>query len=339
MLNSGSIIDCPVTSRDVILSDSIYGPAEQSLKGRTTNRAGQDNRTWEPTEVVEKPIHEMHSDVMYLSGMPFLVSVFTPIDLTSVRILKGSRNHPNIRAGLDEQLNTVERAGLTVTTINCDGEFDADQVQGPMTNRGIRVNICGPEAHVPVAERKVRLVNERCRAILAGLPYRLPSKLVAYLVMFVVFCLNCVPVQAAGFSISPREWLTGRKLKYKRDLRFEFGSYIQARTPRVVSNSMQPRTEGDIALLSTGNVEGTIWCYNLATDRVVQRNHWTVLPIPDVVIRHMNELSRRDRPNPDDDRVPDEEQPVQPDLGRLRGCTADGPTRTTASTTVGRSTR
>ena len=133
-----------------------------------------------------------------------------------------------------------------------------NQVQGPMRNRGIRVNICGPEAHVPVAERKVRLVKERCRAILAGLPYRLPIKLIAYLVMFVVFCLNCIPVQAAGFSMSPREWLTGRKLNYKRDLRFEFGSYIQARTPRVVS--MQPRTEGDIALLSIGNVEGTIWC-------------------------------------------------------------------------------
>ena len=135
MLNSGSIIDCPVTSRDVILSDSIYGPAEPSVKGRTTNRAGQDNRTWEPTEVVEKPILEMHTDIMYLSGMPFLLSVFTPIDLTSVTNLKGSRNHPNIRAGLDEQLNAVERAGLTVAAINCDGEFDADQVQGLMTNR------------------------------------------------------------------------------------------------------------------------------------------------------------------------------------------------------------
>ena len=99
--------------------------------------------------------------------------------------------------------------------------------------------------------------------------------------MFVVFCLNCVPPQAAEFSISPREWLTARKLNYKRDLRFEFRSYIQARTPRVISNSVQPRTEGGIAVLSTRNVDGTIWYYNLATDRVVQRNPWTVLPIPD----------------------------------------------------------
>ena len=180
---------------------------------------------------------------------------------------------------------------------------------------------------MPVVERKVRLVKERCRSILVGLPYRLPFKLLAYLVMFVVFCLNCVPVQAAGHVISPKEWLTGRKLSYKRDLRFEFGEYIQARTPRVVSNSMHPRTEGDIAVLSTGNVEGSIWCYNLATDRVVQRDRWTVLPIPDVVIQHMNRLSDGDKrenrvhldPDLQGEGIPGPEPPVQrvaiPDLG------------------------
>jgi len=155
-------------------------------------------------------------------------------------------------------------------------------------------NVVGPGQHEPVSERKIRLVKERTRSVLHSLPYTLPAKLLLYLVLFVTYCLNIIPVKCNGIHMSPREVLTGRKVNYKRDLRFQFGEYIQATTPNVVSNSMQSRTDGDIALLSAGNVEGTIYAYNIATKRIVKRDRWKVLPIPDIVIKIMNELAEGD---------------------------------------------
>ena len=66
--------------------------------------------------------------------------------------------------------------------------------------------------------------------------------------------------------------------------------------PNIRSNFMQARTDGDIAFLSTGNKEGTIYAYNLATGRIVKRDKWTVLPIPDIVVKHLNEIAASDNP-------------------------------------------
>ena len=98
------------------------------------------------------------------------------------------------------------------------------------------------------------MVKERTRAVLHSLPYMLPAKLLLCLVLFIVFCLNIVPVKCGGTYMSPKELMLQRKINYKRDLRFMFGEYIQATTPIIPSNSMHARTDGDIALLSTGNV-------------------------------------------------------------------------------------
>ena len=88
---------------------------------------------------------------------------------------------------------------------------------------------------------------------------------------------------------------------------------------------MQSRTDGDIALLSTGNVEGSIYAYNLATNRVVKRDRWQVLPIPDIVIQIMNKLAdeddAEDRVTRDltfrirDTEVTDTEDEVEDDIG------------------------
>ena len=84
--------------------------------------------------------------------------------------------------------------------------------------------------------------------------------------------------------------MTGRKLNYKRDLRFEFGSYIEARNP-YGDSSMTSRTSGMIPLLSTENIQGSVRCFSLDTKRVVVRDSWTVLPIPDIVISMLNKLA------------------------------------------------
>jgi len=243
----------------------------------------------------------MHADIMYIQSHAFLLGVFQPIDLTVVSTLDAGRQHPALRVAVEEQLNLVEKKGFQVPVLHCDNEFKDEHVEAAIGNRNMTFNVVGPGQHEPVSERKLRLVKERTRSVLHSLPYALPSKLLLYLVLFVTFGLNIIPVKCNGKYLSPREILTGRKVNYKRDLRFQFGEYIQATSPNVVSNTMQSRTDGDIALLSTGNIEGTIYAYNIATKRIVKRDRWKVLPIPDIVIKVMNELAEADDP---DRRVP-----------------------------------
>jgi hypothetical protein len=54
---------------------------------------------------------------------------------------------------------------------------------------------------------------------------------------------------------------------------------------------MNPQTVGAIALHPTGNEQGTYLFLNLNTGKVIARNQWTVLPMPDDVTTHVNQMS------------------------------------------------
>jgi len=58
----------------------------------------------------------------------------------------------------------------------------------------------------------------------------------------------------------------------------------------MITNTMSPRTQGAIALLPTGNLAGSVNFYSLNSKRVITRDHWTELSMPDVVIDHLNKL-------------------------------------------------
>ena len=248
-----------MTSQDLHTATKIYGQLVPELRGKAVKQRGNDTLSTEPSGPISKIATVMHTDIMFVNRS-FL--------LTIVSDLHGSHSTPHLRSTLDHHI--LHR-----------GVF----------SRGVQSTICGPGQHVPVIERKIRVVKERVRAHLSALPYKMPASLLLWLSYFVVFCLNCIPTSAGGFVISPREALTGRKLNFKRDLRFEFGEYIEDRNPNVIPNSMEPRTNSMIPLLSTGNQQGSVYCYNIATKRVVPRDHWAVLPIPDIVIAALNSIS------------------------------------------------
>jgi len=100
-----------------------------------------------------------------------------------------------------------------------------------------------------------------------------------------------IPGRQSTDNLSPREKLKGKKLDFKRDLRVEFGQYVQAKTPNKISNSTNERTEGCIALFPRDTATGSVEFLNLATLQVVTRDQWTELPIPDIVIKRMNDLA------------------------------------------------
>ena len=66
-----------------------------------------------------------------------------------------------------------------------------------------------------------------------------------WLTQFCVNGINATPTTSYENAISPKERLTGRKIDEIKDLKHEFGEYVQI--------------HAGIALLLTGNADGTWW--------------------------------------------------------------------------------
>ena len=88
-------------------------------------------------------------------------------------------------------------------------------------------------------------------------------------------------------KVSPHGKFTGMKLDYHRDLRCGYGDYVQATVPNT-DNSLSPRTFGCIALLPTGNTTGSVKMWCLATQSVITRDQFRILPMPDLVCSYIS---------------------------------------------------
>ena len=101
--------------------------------------------------------------------------------------------------------------------------------------------------------------------------------------------------------VAPREAFNGTRLDYKRDLGLKFGEYCEVHEQYLVTNTMAPRTRPAIALMSKGNKQGSWQFMALDTFRVITRDHWTKLPMPDSVVKMLNDKAKLGKkPVPDE---------------------------------------
>lgn len=96
-------------------------------------------------------------------------------------------------------------------------------------------------------------------------------------------------------ELSPRTIISGLTLDYNKHCRLEFGEYVQ--THEEHDNSMASRSTGAIALRRTGNEQGGHYFLNLTSGKVLNRSHWTPLPMPQNVIDRVHVLAIRSHAN------------------------------------------
>jgi hypothetical protein len=291
MINHGSIINCPITAKNVSDAEAIFGPALGSVRGKTKrNTPPSPPINYLPREVTSNLV--LHIDIMFVGGSAYLISVSTPLALTVVNELgraKGSRSMPNILRCLFGQIDLYTSRGFKITTVITDNEGGIISASSQLHARGIILNPVGPGAHVPVVERKIQEVKDRCRSIINTLPYKLALHLFVYLIMFVVSRINMMPHQAGFSNVSPLEAFSGRKVDFKRDLRIGFGEY--AEVFNITSdNSMKPRTSAAISLGPVGNVSGSVRFLSLASNKIIIRDQFVILPANDHIIKTMADL-------------------------------------------------
>ena len=114
--------------------------------------------------------------------------------------------------------------------------------------------------------------------------------------MSVLFCVSRINFQVSqsrNGGASPRELFSGRKVDGGLDFRAGYGDYAQC-TVANTDNSMAARTDDCVVALPTGNRTGTVKMLSTATGRIVSRDQFKILPMPESAIARLNELARRE---------------------------------------------
>ena len=263
------------------------------------------------------------ADVMYINKLPFFVTMSRNLKFSTAELMLDQK-----QATMVDHVKRIQsiyhKRGFRVSTFLMDGQFDV--IRGDLADMNIMLNTVPRGEHVPEIERHIRTIKERVRCVYATLPFtKIPKRMLVKLVYFSVFWLNSFPAHdGVSATLSPRSIVHGTNIDFAKHAKLEFGSYVQAHEEH--DNTMATRTTGAIALRPTGNNQGGYYLYSLSTGKVLNRNHWTVLPMPNEVIDRVHVLARRaaanltfaDRdgaviPNDDDDDDDDTDHDYVPD--------------------------
>ena len=299
ILKTSSLPNCPVSPRDVLIANELFGPDVGSLKGKTTHRAPPivDSPVSVDLTTILKHYGEVTLcvDFMYVNKVPLLVTLSRNIKFGTVEAV-ADRKETTILKCIKGAVALYRKAGFTVTTALMDGEFVP--LCGGLAELGLRLNETSRDEHIGDIERYIRTVKERMRATYNTLLFqKIPARLVVEMAKTAVFWLNAFPAAGgASRELSPRIIVTGQQVDYKRHCRFQFGEYAQ--THEEHNNSMNPRTVGAIALRPVGNGQGSFYFMSITTGRVLNRLHATALPMPDEVIDKIHRMARQQKTNP-----------------------------------------
>jgi hypothetical protein len=309
-------------------AEKIFGPDIGSLKGKTVRRS-TDHVEIAPTPVPSTLMSQYRNviigaDIMFVNKLPFFVTISRYIKFGTAVLIADQKHDTLVKAAKDVY-NIYKKRGFTLQTMLMDGQFEG--VTGDLSEFGVTVNTVARGEHVPEAERYIRTIKERARCIYNTMPFtKIPGRMVAELIYYCVFWLNSFPARdGISNTLSPRSIVTGSHIDFNKHCKLEYGAYVQAHEEH--DNTMATRTTGALALRPTGNTQGSYYLYSLSTGRVINRNKWTALPMPQEVITRVHNLARRsaanlaltfqDRhgdiiPNNDDDEDDDEDEDYIP---------------------------
>ena len=225
MVRSGLIQNYPVTAADIHRALAIYGPDLASLRGKSRRSKPAIVRT-EASEYFVEKIIDLHCDIMFIEGIPFFVSVSTPLEVIVVTML-GNRKTETLKKALLGHIRMYTSYGFKVKTLLTDGEGGVMKLRQELNEMGIVVNPSGAGSHAPRIETAIRVIKERVRGHISVLPFRLNMSLLVWLVYYCVSRINLVPTSSLSMRVSPKELLTGRRVDFKKELSLSFGDYVE----------------------------------------------------------------------------------------------------------------
>jgi len=171
MVCGGMISNCPVTANAVKNAHQIFGPDLARIRGRTVRRPPESVTTdymQIPRATLEQyQLVTLAVDVMFVNGVPFLVSVARGLNLVTAKFTS-SRTAKQLAAGITQIIDLYARGGFQVGTVLMDNEFEKLRNLMPI----LAINTTAAKEHIPEVRRKIRLIKERGKGILNTLPFK-----------------------------------------------------------------------------------------------------------------------------------------------------------------------
>ena len=195
---SGGMINNPVTPNALKIAADLFGRDVAAMKGKMTIQKAISNSMLE-VQTDSDQVQDMHTDVFEYEGQPCLLTVVSPMGLLIINAILTEQTEDKMRLMLEGQVKTIRSRSFRISKILVDpaGQFIK---MSKLPVLGVEVYPVGPNAHVRKAERAIRTVKDRARAVQSSLPWKLPKSLVQYLLYFVCIRIN----QLARRSLGPR---------------------------------------------------------------------------------------------------------------------------------------
>jgi hypothetical protein len=181
------------------------------------------------------------------------------------------------------------KRGFRVVGINADKEFEC--IKEEMFP--IQVNIVDKDNHVAEVERSIRVVKERVRCTIAGLPFkRFPRVMIRGMVNFAISSLNQLPaLNGVSTLMSPLTIMTGRGNVDFNKFKLEFGEYAQIFEDNAITNTTNARTTGGIAMNHSGSHDGGYNFMSLESGKTLSRKQWTTVLMPEWVVGYVEQMA------------------------------------------------
>jgi hypothetical protein len=293
MVRSGMILNCPVTPNAVPKAHPIFVPNLAGVRGRTVRRPPDSvttNYVQIPCTLLER--HQQVTlvvDIMFVNGVPFLVSVARGLNLVTAEHMP-TRTAKQLAAGIIRVMDLYSHGGFQVGTVLMDNKFEKLRNLVPV----LAVNTTAMKEHVPEVKWCIRLIKEQGRGILNTLLFKkMPQIMLVKLIYHIVLWLNAFPTKSGVLETPlPRKIVMRHKLIFAKHCRALFGSYCKTHDKPVPTNRMVSRSTPVIVLGPTGNLQGTYKLFSLETGKKIKRCKFMACLMPDLVIKKVEAFGK-----------------------------------------------
>ena len=212
IVTNNMLPNCPITKADILTAEHIFGRDVGSIKGKTVRHPPCHVSTY--TEPLPRDILDQYwnvtvaGDVMFVNGLPFLVTISCNIHFGMVEARKDTKG-PTLVKGIKYVCDIYKQGSFKVDLILMDGQFEP--LQGDIPSLGLCLNDVAVDEHVGEAERYIWTIKERCQSACNVLPFKkIPGCMVIEMVRQAAFWPNAFPrKKGVSLTLSPRTIVTG----------------------------------------------------------------------------------------------------------------------------------
>lgn len=270
-LNNNCLLGTNLTARDVTNGVELYGPCLGCLEGKMR---GPDETPSTSPPAYEVGEH-LHADIVPLSavsiggGTVMLAAVDEKSGYFSLVIMpdKGAKT---IGTSFEHIVSFYKTYGHTVKKVTTDSESALLKAKQPLGLLGVQLTATPAGMHEKRVERYIQTLKARKRAMLASLPYKLPTKLEGELYQAAAKGMNDSS-NTVSQPYTPRQIVTGQRPEIPE---FKFGQPGITHSRRDDDRNL--RAEYGI-FLSHGDAIGSIRVYIPLRDQVYSRRVFKAL--------------------------------------------------------------